>query len=108
MKIDINKKYRYRNGKPARIVCVDAEGDRPVVSLNGKNSYAHKHYENGRYYETGEECQFDLIEISEPREIWVNELANGCSVAFIDKNSAILRKDKDQPGPFLFREVIED
>lgn len=67
MKIDINKKYRYRNGKPARILCVDAPGDQPVISINNEGS-VHGHEANGNFYPYGGSSRSDLIEVREPRE----------------------------------------
>lgn len=32
-KIEIGKKYRTRDGRPARVICVDAKGTQPVVAL---------------------------------------------------------------------------
>lgn len=65
--IDITKKYRYRNGKPARILCTDAPGRFPVISLDEDGDpWCHT--------ETGEICdvdsEWDLIEVREARE-WV-------------------------------------
>ena len=67
MKIDINKKYRYRNGKPARILCVDApDQDDPVISMD-EQSLINRHKPDGRYYPDESSC-LDLIEVREPRE----------------------------------------
>jgi hypothetical protein len=46
-KIDINKKYIYRNGSSARILCVDGPKKRfPVVSVN-EDGVLFRHLENG-------------------------------------------------------------
>lgn len=66
MKIDINKKYRYRNGEPARIVCVDAPGTFPVIAI-GEDGDPTTHHEDGKFYGSTE-AEFDLIEVREPRE----------------------------------------
>jgi hypothetical protein len=67
MKIDINKKYRYRNGESARILCVDAPGDQPVISLDGSgDTFAHN--AAGQFFLYNEESSLDLIEVREPRE----------------------------------------
>jgi hypothetical protein len=75
MKIDINKKYRYRNGKPARILCVDApDQDDPVISMD-EQSLINRHKPDGRYYHDEISC-LDLIEVREPRE-WVLSVKPG-------------------------------
>jgi hypothetical protein len=80
MKIDINKKYRYRNGKPARILCVDGTGShcgisQPVVSME-EDGDINSHYEDGRFRGSSD-SEFDLIEVREPREFWIIERENG-------------------------------
>lgn len=47
--IDINKKYRYRNGEPARVLCTDGSRNMfPVVSIS-KSGGLHVHtLEGGR------------------------------------------------------------
>jgi hypothetical protein len=37
MKIDMNKIYKTRSGLPVRVLCIDADGDYPVIAqINGK------------------------------------------------------------------------
>jgi hypothetical protein len=71
MTIDINKKYRYRSGEPARILCVDAPGDQPVISLNGSGDTL-KHKATGQFFHSNHESSLDLIEVREPREGFVS------------------------------------
>lgn len=70
MIIDITKKYRYRNGEPARILCVVAPGNHPVVAMNIRGDIT-RHTESGigRSISDGE-----LVEIKEEKrlEFWVN------------------------------------
>lgn len=42
--IDMNKTYRYRNGQPARVLCVNRPDAQPVVSMakNGISSVTPK------------------------------------------------------------------
>ena len=67
MKIDINKKYRYRNGGSARILCIDGPGDQPVISLD-ETGDALNHSADGRFFRDKKEASLDLIEVREPRE----------------------------------------
>lgn len=63
--IDINKKYRYRSGESARIICTDRNTAHPIVSLRGESDIT-THYPDGRH--SREISDFDLIEVREPRE----------------------------------------
>jgi hypothetical protein len=67
MKIDINKKYRYRDGEPARILCVDAPGCYPVVSICPRGD-VFTHTLTGSQHNGSSGCAGDLIEVREPRE----------------------------------------
>jgi hypothetical protein len=67
MKIDITKKYCYRDGKKAQILCVDADEHGPVVSLD-ENHQMHRHREEGSYYCSLKQSSKDLIKVREPRE----------------------------------------
>ena len=74
MKIDINKKYRYRMGDPVRILCVDAVGPKfrgkpqPVVALDSKTGETTFHFEDGRFDSIEKNDALDLIEVREPRQ----------------------------------------
>ena len=75
MKIDINKTYRYRNGHPARVLCVDGPSThngepQPVLSME-EDGTTNWHHESGRFMGDGQEDDFDLIEVREPREGWI-------------------------------------
>jgi hypothetical protein len=75
MKIDINKKYRYRSGKPARILCVDgpcvhAGEPQPVVSMD-EDGETNTHFPSGRFISALKDSDWDLIEVREPREGWI-------------------------------------
>jgi hypothetical protein len=71
--IDMNKKYTYRNGAPARILCVDAREPGPVISLD-QHGYPLRHYEDGSRNEIGSLSEYDLLEVKEEKtlEFWVN------------------------------------
>jgi hypothetical protein len=68
MKIDINKKYRYRSGESARVICIDACESYPVIAIDEAGDPT-THTADGRYHENGEDDS-DLIEVREPREWW--------------------------------------
>lgn len=63
----MNKKYRYRDGEPARVLCIDSGNKSlPVVSirLDGK---IYSHTIDGLLFSTiKEESCYDLIEVCDP------------------------------------------
>lgn len=63
--IDITKKYKYRNGEPARILCVDRPSDNyPIVSMdNIGNTFTHA--ADGRLDRGAAWNSLDLIEVKE-------------------------------------------
>ena len=63
MKIDMNKTYKTRSGSPVRILCIDADGDFPVIALiDGKQIEAY--YSAGAYALNFENHFKDLIEVT--------------------------------------------
>lgn len=70
--INMTKKYKYRKGGEARILCVDGAAHLyPVVSM-AENGAVYKHRGDGTYCAVGEEHAFDLIEVKEERVMWLN------------------------------------
>lgn len=66
MKVSMSKKYRYRNGEAARILCVDSGSEKyPVISVNQAGDIE-THTVDGMEYLTNprKDSQIDLIEIS--------------------------------------------
>jgi hypothetical protein len=78
MKISMNKKYRYRKGDPARVLCVDASGEYPVISLD-ENGDTTQHIANGQVLLDGLGTSWDLIEVKEEKTLiaWVNIYPDG-------------------------------
>ena len=71
---DPNKPCQYRNGEPARIVCTDLKGARPIISLRyspGGTEKIFSHYESGQQF-CDYENSFDLINIPVKHEYWAN------------------------------------
>jgi hypothetical protein len=61
--ISMDKKYKYRNGEPARVLCVDrANSTVPVVALT-KDGVITLHTDTGRYL-IELESGLDLIEVN--------------------------------------------
>jgi len=68
-KVFMDREYVYRNGDPARILCVDSEDpDFPVVSLT-PSGIPRRHYANGRKTDSSGYRIRDLQELKEFRNI---------------------------------------
>lgn len=75
--ISMEKKYRYRNGTDARILCVDCPHlTYPVISLN-QHGCVVRHLDNGESSVDG--GGLDLIEIKPKIEGWLNIYGPGDS-----------------------------
>ena len=69
--ISMDKKYKYRNGEPARVLCIDSSGLYPVISLDPEG-YTIKHISTGHFYGIDRMNAFDLIEVKEEKTLWLN------------------------------------
>jgi hypothetical protein len=73
--ISMDKKYKYRNGQPARILCVDrkefnANHVYPVISLGQDGALRYHHYDGVR----PGDCSWDLFEVKPKTKVdfWIN------------------------------------
>ena len=74
MKINLSKTYKYRNGEPARVLCVDGASENyPVVSLTSAGE-PFTHDPNGKFMSLDADNAYDLIEVLPLWEggIWVH------------------------------------
>lgn len=69
-KIEMGKKYRYRNGEPAKILSINAsETNSPVISIDDcGNPRMHNVYGKHFVY-NGEPSDYDLIEEKEVKKV---------------------------------------
>ena len=87
--ISMDKKYRYRNGQDARILCTDRPLGLPVVSMTDRGALI-EHTIEGLY--TTHEAEWDLVEIRPKIHVqcWVNVYHNGRTEAYNTKQEANL------------------
>jgi hypothetical protein len=73
MKISMDKKYRTRDGREVRLLCVDGPKEYPVVGVVAGDNCPSSWTSTGKIVEH-QDRQADLIEYHEPdiRTIWVN------------------------------------
>lgn len=63
--ITLNKKYRVRDGRYARIICTDAPGVQPVIGFVGDDENVYRWDSTGQYFKDCNTSQYDLVEVSE-------------------------------------------
>jgi hypothetical protein len=70
--ISMDKRYRTRDGRGVRVLCVDRDGSQPVCVLvrNKASEQFISCNANGSYFENEEENDLDLIEIPELEFDW--------------------------------------
>lgn len=92
MMISMDKKYRTRDGREVRLLCVDGPEDTPIIGLIGPTTA--KWRSDGRWTQTYAETIYDLIEYHEPdiRTIWVNvyECGRGYELYALDSKDEAL------------------
>ena len=71
MMIDINKKYRYRNGEEARIICIDRPHEKFKVISMSYSGILEFHDEAGLCDFSNFNHLYDLIEVKEKKITWV-------------------------------------
>ena len=84
--IDINKKYRTRDGREVRIYATDGGGRNPVHgSIKEEDGWIFQVWpKSGRYFEDDDEdYRIDLIEVRprHKRTLWVNVYDDTCRTA---------------------------
>ena len=71
-KIEMGKQYRTREGAPVRILCVDREGDYPVIGLV-HNTNIVIYTEIGMHYRSGNPDKYDLFEYNPADDLKVDQ-----------------------------------
>lgn len=71
-KISMDREYEYRNGEPARVLCVDRNSiSYPVVSINNLGNLIY-HSQLGAANDACISSQWDLIEVKKKSKVWLN------------------------------------
>lgn len=105
MKIEVGQIWRARNGDRRRVVCVDAPGSFPIITVDacGPHPAVETHTVDGRVNDnkTGPECGLDLIaEHREPmkRTGWLIQLADGDEYMALDEDDVTLQYARKECG----------
>jgi hypothetical protein len=76
MQIDINKKYKTKNGHEVRLYAIDGAEPHSVHGAYFKdgNWYSNTWRANGKIYDIAEQLDFNLIEVKQriQRTVWAN------------------------------------
>lgn len=72
MKIELNKFYRTRDGRKARVICVDSKSDYPIIALIERDDLNERSAEfssEGNIFRDNSESRLDLVsEWTEPKK----------------------------------------
>ena len=73
--IEMGKKYRTRDGRPARVLCVDAKGTQPVIALvsNGNGESIVRTSLAGEFYAGDDVHELNLIEVGPYDDFEIDE-----------------------------------
>lgn len=103
-----NRKIVTRDGKPARIICTDKRGNKPVVALilapDNKIEVTFFYTSNGFFYKDGRDDCDDLMFAPTKKEGWVNvyEYFHGeqysCACIYSTREEAIAQGKNMQSG----------
>jgi hypothetical protein len=89
MTIDINKKYKTKNGHEVRIYATDGAEPHSVHGAYFKdgNWFANTWRANGKIYDIAEQLDFNLIEVKPriKRTVWLNVYPNDDVLAYPQK-----------------------
>lgn len=91
MNISMDKKYRTRDGRDVRLLCVDGPNGYPVIGLVDGASSPDSWDTDGFWCGRGDNAPADLIEYHEPdiRTIWVNVYEDGVTDPYETKDIAV-------------------
>lgn len=107
MKIELNKIYRTRNGRKARIVCIDAKGNFPIVALveDFDSEYAHLFTRDGFYYRSSEFSTLDLVSewIDKPEFDWSKAAAWHVAIAMDSSKEWLAYNEVPELGDTVWR-----
>lgn len=69
--ISMDKKYKTRDGRDVRVLCTDNidGGVWTVVAVIDGTVFLY--ISNGRYYNDKDECELDLVEVPDEKELWI-------------------------------------
>ena len=67
-----------RDGRKARIICFDAEGEHPIIALvtDGVQESPYNYSKEGYYHAEGVETMVDLMMASEKKTGWINIMSS--------------------------------
>lgn len=75
--IDINKKYRTRDGRPVELLTTNARGAWPVIGHIGDENQVFRWAIDGAFCGTSPIRTLDLVEVKPKRVMWFNVYHGG-------------------------------
>lgn len=96
MKLDLNKPVQTRDGRKARIICTDAKGAHPIIALIEGDPYEEVYHYLNNGTSSNEATGYNLINIPEEKELWVNVYPDPSAVAYINKQNADINAENSR------------
>jgi hypothetical protein len=88
--IDMKKKYRTRDGREVRIYATDGDGAYPVHgAVNDLGGWVSVEWTEAGQFWAREHNPTDLVEVVEPKTVWINLDEDGNPTSFKSKQDAL-------------------
>ena len=98
-----------RDGRKARIICFDKEGEQPIVALikNNEEESIDTFFSNGHSISKTNEVAGDLMMLPEKKEGWVNVMEGNNGKSYVG-NDIYTTEDKAKEGALRFTSKLID
>lgn len=113
MKIDINKKYRTRDGRGAVVHTTSGPRENYPVVASIEDFSAEGGWKSASFTDTGRmfcdrpENPLDLIEVREPRELFINIYSDDYGAAYATAEEAAIKRGSGWVETIRVREIID-
>ena len=86
--IDVNKKYRTRDGRPVELITTSARGAWPVIGYIGDSEGLRRWSHDGTNYNFSRTDALALVEVKPKRVMWLNVYPSGNGVVHESREDA--------------------
>jgi len=106
--IDMKKKYRTKDGREVRIYATDGVGHYPVHgAVNNEGDWVSVNWSEAGQFRRRAHNPTDLVEVVEPKTVWINLDEDGFVKVFEQKDCAAKNKSYDHLCTYKI-ELTED
>lgn len=99
-----------KDGKPARIICYDKEGEYPIVALVkvALREVVYSYTTTGHYNSSEMPCSDDLIMCSTKRKGWINIYRESPNSNLLSRDCGYIFSTKEEALKAIFTENMEN